>query len=330
MPIDEIADAICALDDGIVFSSNWGERALFYNPGNKLKKGIYIATFKERDGQNDKASHLDCGNRFRAALLDREKQRLSAELERVRTELAKKPQAEPLEKSRRRIEAQIVKLDEEKKLQSGRAAQIVGAAAPSLILLEMTQQLEGKLEEQEVKGRLPLPYSDQLVKDILGEKMCVCGRPVVKGSPEAHKIHDLMKFASTGVLNQRISDVCYLIRDIERQGRGFPIDIQTVRSRIAEIDTDLGRLEEEHKEITRELQGIKMEEIQALEREHLELGREQEKVLLKAGGILQLIETSERRKKELKARYETTAKKLAVNERLKKELDKTTRLIDYI
>lgn len=270
------------------------------------------------------------GHYGEAALLDRDKQRLSAELERVRTELAKKPQAEPLEKSRRSIETQISKLDEEKKLQSAKAAQIVGAAAPALILLEMTQQLEGKLEEQEVKGRLPSPYSDQLVKDILGEKMCVCGRPVHEGSPEAHKIHDLMKFASTGVLNQRISDVRYLIRDIERQGRGFPVEVQTVRSRIAEIDTELGRLEEEHKEITRELQGIKMEEIQALERERLGLMREQEKVLLKAGATLQLIDTSERRKKELKVRYDTVAKKLAVNERLKKELDKTTRLVNYI
>jgi Family of unknown function (DUF6194) len=65
MTIDEIADAILALDTGIVFDSNWGERALFYNPDRELKKGIYIATFKERDGQNDKASDLGRGKRFR-------------------------------------------------------------------------------------------------------------------------------------------------------------------------------------------------------------------------------------------------------------------------
>jgi len=265
-----------------------------------------------------------------AASLDRERQKLASDLEQVRTELAKKPQAEPLEKRRRAVEGQIVKLDEEKKLLAGKAAQIVGAAAPALILLEMTKQLEGTLEEQEVKGSLPSPYSDQLVKDILSAKLCVCGRPVSEGSAEAHKIHDLMKFASTGVLNKRISDVRYLIRDIERQGRNFPVDIQTVRSRIAAIDTELGRLEEELKDLTRELQGIKMDEIQALERQRLSLERGREKVLLQAGGILQQLESNERRKKELKTRYEVTAKKLAVNQRLKKELDKTTRLIDYV
>jgi archaellum component FlaC len=265
-----------------------------------------------------------------AASLDRERQNLTSELEYVRTELAKQPKAEPLERRRRAVETQIVKLDEEKRLRSGKAAQIVGAAAPALILLEMTKQLEGALEEQEVKGSLPSPYSDQLVKDILSAKLCVCGRPVIEGSPEAHKIHDLMKFASTGVLNKRISDVRYLIRDIERQGRSFPVDIQTVRSRIADIDTELGRLEEELKELTRELQGIKMDEIQKLERQRMSLEKQREKVLLQAGGILQQIESNEKRKKELKGRYEATAKKLAVNQRLKKELDKTTRLIDYI
>lgn len=65
MTIDEIVETVCALDSGIVFDSNWGERALFYNPARQLKKGIYIATFKERDGENDKASDLNRGGRFR-------------------------------------------------------------------------------------------------------------------------------------------------------------------------------------------------------------------------------------------------------------------------
>jgi hypothetical protein len=65
MSVEEIASEILAMDSGIVFSSNWGERALFYNPNWVLKKGIYIATFKERDGANDRSSCLDQEGRFR-------------------------------------------------------------------------------------------------------------------------------------------------------------------------------------------------------------------------------------------------------------------------
>lgn len=44
---------------GTVPDQNWGERGIFYNPGRRLPKGIYLLTFKERDGANDRASQVD-------------------------------------------------------------------------------------------------------------------------------------------------------------------------------------------------------------------------------------------------------------------------------
>lgn len=42
-----------------VLIDSYGERALYYNPGRKLKRGVYILTIKEKDGPNDKSSRLD-------------------------------------------------------------------------------------------------------------------------------------------------------------------------------------------------------------------------------------------------------------------------------
>lgn len=44
---------------GLVQNTNWGEVGLFYNPEMKLKKGVYVVTFKESDGANDTSSNLD-------------------------------------------------------------------------------------------------------------------------------------------------------------------------------------------------------------------------------------------------------------------------------
>lgn len=44
---------------GTILTDSYGERALFYNPGRKLKRGVYILTIKEKDGPNDKSSRLD-------------------------------------------------------------------------------------------------------------------------------------------------------------------------------------------------------------------------------------------------------------------------------
>ena len=53
---------------GLVKNINWGEIGLFYNPENKLSKGIYLLTFKEKDGANDKASNIDRENVYRMNL----------------------------------------------------------------------------------------------------------------------------------------------------------------------------------------------------------------------------------------------------------------------
>ncbi len=45
--------------EGLVEVNSWGERGVFYNPGGVLKRGVYVLTIKEKDGDNDRASRLD-------------------------------------------------------------------------------------------------------------------------------------------------------------------------------------------------------------------------------------------------------------------------------
>ena len=43
----------------------WGETSFFYNPDKQLPRGVYFATIKEKDGENDRASNLDRADVFR-------------------------------------------------------------------------------------------------------------------------------------------------------------------------------------------------------------------------------------------------------------------------
>lgn len=45
--IKEIIECTTSKYEGIVINRNWGEKGLFFNPGKKLPKGVYILTFKE-------------------------------------------------------------------------------------------------------------------------------------------------------------------------------------------------------------------------------------------------------------------------------------------
>ncbi len=66
--IEDIFDYATSEFEGVVIAENWGERGLFYNPDRKLPKGVYILTFKEKDGPNDKASNVSRPDIYRINL----------------------------------------------------------------------------------------------------------------------------------------------------------------------------------------------------------------------------------------------------------------------
>ena len=244
--------------------------------------------------------------------------------------LNKLPQAEPIQRRRDSEENKKRRLEDEHKLLSAKASILVGRAAPALVLNDLTIKLEGKLEDQEVKGRLPAPYSDQLVKDILDLETCICGRPLKEGSHEAHKISELLKFASTGVLNQRISDVRYLIRDIERNASEFPVQISEIRQKISSTDREIAKCEDEIKDLTKQLQGIDVSEIQKIEKEYQQFKRELISLNQQLGAMAQQIDQNKRRYKDLKSQHESASRRLKVSEKLKTQLEKVVKLTDYI
>ncbi len=49
----------------VVLVESWGERGIFYNPNRVLKRGVYVLTVKEKDGDNDKGSMLNRDNVYR-------------------------------------------------------------------------------------------------------------------------------------------------------------------------------------------------------------------------------------------------------------------------
>jgi hypothetical protein len=62
IPMMELTTLLSSLTrrySGLLQVSAWGETSLFYNPDGLLKRGVYFATFKEKDGENDNASALN-------------------------------------------------------------------------------------------------------------------------------------------------------------------------------------------------------------------------------------------------------------------------------
>ncbi|MEO0752234.1 MAG: DUF6194 family protein [Pseudomonadota bacterium] len=59
IPIETVEKYLTNELKGVVPLSAWGEVSYLYNPGHRLKRGTYFATIKQKDGDNDKGSHID-------------------------------------------------------------------------------------------------------------------------------------------------------------------------------------------------------------------------------------------------------------------------------
>lgn len=59
MGADDIISYCLTNLEGVILTESWGERGIFYNPKGRLKRGVYVLTVKEKDGDNDKESMLD-------------------------------------------------------------------------------------------------------------------------------------------------------------------------------------------------------------------------------------------------------------------------------
>lgn len=68
LKVEQVIQRVLGQYRGLVQNTNWGERGLFYNPGNVLPKGKYMLTFKEKDGKNDSSSNLNRNDIYRLNL----------------------------------------------------------------------------------------------------------------------------------------------------------------------------------------------------------------------------------------------------------------------
>ena len=65
LTIDWVLNYLTLSFSGLSIIDTWGEKSLFYNPDNLLKRGVYFCTIKNKNGANDQASDLDRADVFR-------------------------------------------------------------------------------------------------------------------------------------------------------------------------------------------------------------------------------------------------------------------------
>lgn len=121
------------------------------------------------------------------------------------------------------------------------------------------------IDEQSLKAKLPAPYDESLVNDLIEQKYCICGRDLLFGTPEYLKVKSLIDRADNVVIRDKIKKATIAGSNIKNRLSDFISDLERIEKRLLELDAGKRDIETELKEKNNTLKEIDVIEVQKLE-----------------------------------------------------------------
>lgn len=232
----------------------------------------------------------------KASILQMEKKReqTDQQIKDIDAKLRNTAAAKELQRSRDRLSAQLQRASKRQKEHSNEVYKWLGENGRFIVSNRITEETFSFLDEKEHKGRIPSPYNEEFVKDVLDAKECICGAKLEAGSPEAKKVASLLQKAANQVMRDRVSKVRARLSMLRTERAKAPGRLIKAKEQLAEANEDFATAEAQLAEISEKLKGINFEDISDRERKRSELRDELRKIDRDIGAFETNIKASER------------------------------------
>lgn len=163
---------------------------------------------------------------------------------------------------------------------------------------KLTQISLDFINEQDLKGKIPSPFNEELVKSILKNEECICHRPVMPESAEWRAISSLSDKAPNADAQRRVINAKGRINQLRQELNDAPGELKKLHARLADKLSFRKQLEHEIGELGQRIEEIDLAEISELELNRRKARQRIEDLKVKIGGLQSNITTSKRRKNE--------------------------------
>lgn len=228
--------------------------------------------------------------------LEKKRAQTDQQIQDIDTKLRNTSAAKELQQSRDRLHAQLQRAEKRKKEFADEVYKWLGENGRFIVSKRITEETFTFLDEKEHRGRIPSPYNEEFVKDILEAEECICGASLAPGSPESRRVADLLKKAANQVMRDRISKVRARLSSLKTERAKAPNRLTTAKKRLSEANDDFATAEAQLAEISEKLKGINFEDIAERERRRTELREELSQIDRQIGSLKSGITGSEREK----------------------------------
>jgi len=186
-------------------------------------------------------------------------------------------------------------------------ARWVGTKGILVVARKLAKESLDFIDEQSLRGRIPSPYNEDFVKEILHAEKCICKRDLHPGTDEWRYVAELLKNASKAETLGRVVRARSRINALKDGWNEAVRSLQTTQELIAELNEHHRRLDQEITEIGKQLEDAPIKEVATWERTRQELVRKLSEAEIRMGAIQLAARSYQARIDKLQAEFDRTA-----------------------
>nr|NUR36597.1 AAA family ATPase [Sphingomonas sp.] len=241
--------------------------------------------------------------------LDTEIEAADDRIDRLNQELAGAQPAKEAQARRTRLEASLTAKEAEKAKALARAKAWTQNFITAVLAEELVNEAGEVIRTEDTRGKIPAPYDKKLVDEILEDGVCVCGRPVEKGSSEYDHIKALLDTAGDQAVMSRVMTTSTALgRLTEKSSRAWA-DYERNNDDLRRVEGEIQRLDADLQEISKQLAANPAGDIAAKEAARERARSDQRRAMNRKVEIQTAINMLERQKKEYEGKRDELVRK---------------------
>ncbi|MCY4260117.1 MAG: AAA family ATPase [Rhodobacteraceae bacterium] len=215
--------------------------------------------------------------------------------------------AKEIQKNRDRLNKELDRIQRRKRGEEDEVYKWLGENGRFIVSKRITEETFSFLDKQQHQGRIPSPYNEEFVKDILEAEQCICGTKLAPGSSESRKVESLLTKAANRIMRDRITKVRAQLTVLRKEREKAPGRLREAKQKLAETNSEYSRIEAQLNEASDNLKGIKLDNIYEQENRRDELMNEMRVLDNDIGAYEEKINSDEKNKEEAERKIQNLA-----------------------
>ena len=249
---------------------------------------------EELNNELDKLTNLIETTKKDIDELERKRNQTDEQIIDIDAKLRKTVAAKELQMRRDDLHGQLSRAEKRQKENADEVYKWLGENGRFIVSKQITEEAFSFLDEKQHRGRIPSPYNEEFVRDVLEAKECICGAKLVPGSPESKKVASLLEKAANQVMRDRISKVRARLTNLKDERTKSLGRLTDAKRRLSEANSEHATAEAQLAEISEKLKSINFDDIADRERRRGELQEELREIDRKIGSLDTKVKGAER------------------------------------